>query len=440
MQNYSKDSGEISTRINEDVLRIDKEIDSLDSQITEVSAAVTQILAIIEGFVSNVSDQSSAVTQTSAAIEEMTASINSIAKISEEKADLTVWLIETVRIGSDKVSVSNEQIRDISTDVDNMSDIIGVINSIAAQTNLLAMNAAIEAAHAGEYGKGFAVVADEIRKLAKSTAANAKVISNSLKGAAGKMSSVLSAGGESEKAFKNVAEQVSNFVNAFTEISQSTKEVSEGNKEILNAVASLMQISQEISSGSNEIKLSAEDINNSVNTIQNSSENVLNEVAAVKLRVKEITGAQEAIIETVDWNIDNIKNIEKNVNYFKLQEGIEVSETDRIKRYLTELIVQHQKWLSDASKALDGKLTLDTEQVKHYELCQMGKWLYGEGQEIYGKIDNFKTIVDNHKEFHLTVVSLIENLERGDRSEAFNNFRQIRKIFHTMVVGFKVLL
>ncbi|MDA3939033.1 MAG: methyl-accepting chemotaxis protein [Spirochaetia bacterium] len=440
MQGYSRDAEGISIRINEDVTRIDKEMTSLDIQISEVSSAVTQILATIGNLVSHISGQSSAVTQTSAAIEEMTASINSIAKIASDKSVSTHGLLETVETGKSKVFSSNEQIKDISTDVDNMMDIIGVINSIAAQTNLLAMNAAIEAAHAGEYGKGFAVVADEIRKLAESTAANAKVISNSLKEAVNKMGSVLEAGGESEKAFKNVAEEVTNFVNAFTEITQSTNEVSEGNKEILNAVASLMQISQEISDGSSEIKTSAEDINNSVNTIQESSMSIVNEVTTVKIRAGEISGAQESIIETVDWNSQNIGQIEKNVNYFQLHKGAEVPEADKLKLYITDIIVHHQKWLTEASETLDGHLKLDEESASNYKSCKLGEWLYGEGQTLFGDNEQFVSIVENHREFHSSIVELAVNMEKGNREEAFVFYRQLRKNFHSIVGSFKILL
>lgn len=440
MQNYSKDSEGISLRINEDVVRIDKEMISLDMQIAEVSSAVTEILATIENLVTNITGQTSAVSQTSAAIEQMTASINSISKIAGEKSESTNILIGTVNTGRDKIAISNKQIKDISQDVDNMMSIIGVINSIAAQTNLLAMNAAIEAAHAGEYGRGFAVVADEIRKLAESSAANAKVISTSLKEAVVKMGSVITAGGESEKAFTNVAEEVTNFINAFTEITQSTNEVSEGNKEILSAVASLMQISQEISDGSAEIKTSAQDISTSVNTIHDSSENVTGEVSNVKIRVAEISSSQESIIETVNWNSDNIGKIQENVNYFDLSEGLELSSDSKLNLYITDIIFHHQSWLADASEALDGRHKLDVERASHFESCKLGLWLYGDGQEIFKDNKTFDNIIVDHKLFHTTVVDLANNIENGSRVEAFKNYREIRKLFQQIVSGFKELL
>ncbi len=440
MDNYSRDVEELSNMVNEDVGRIDREMAALDIQIAEVSSAVTQILATIENLVSHITGQSSAVSETSAAIEEMTASINSIANIASEKSESTHVLLERVSSGSRIAAASKDQIKNISGDVDEMMDIIGVINSIAAQTNLLAMNAAIEAAHAGEHGRGFAVVADEIRKLAESSAANAKVISNSLKSTVGKMGSVLEAGEESEKAFLQVAEEVSNFVNAFTEITQSTNEVSEGNKEILSAVSSLMQISQEISDGSSEIKLSAVDINNSVNTIQNASESVVGEVATVKGRVGEIIKAQESIKETVEWNSDSISMIKNDVNYFSLHESIELSRDDKLKVFITEIMGHHQTWLQDASEAITGRLKLDVERARRYESCELGTWVYGEGQEIFGDNEQFKEIVSNHKAFHELVVALSGNIESGNSTAASENYLEIREKFQKIIGGFKALL
>lgn len=440
MQNYSKDAERISGKINYDVDNIEKDMASLDNQILEVSSAASEILATIENLVSQVSNQSSAVTETSAAMEEMTASINSIARIAAEKSDSTRVLIATVENGRNKVSISNEQIKNISTDVDNMMDIIGVINGVAAQTNLLAMNAAIEAAHAGEYGMGFSVVADEIRKLAESTALNAKVISNSLKEAVTKMDIVLNAGEESEKAFMNVAEEVTNFVNAFTEISHSTNEVSEGNKEILNAVKSLMQISLEISDGSSEIKISSQDINKSVNTIKEASRRVVNEVLRVKTGAEEITDTQKDIIEIVEWNNRNIGNIERDMKYFKLKEDINVSRMGLLNLHMTDILIHHHAWTDEAFEAMEGRHKIDINRAAEFKTCRLGKWLDGEGKELFSDNEHYNSIFKEHKGFHSEIVALVENIESGNKDAVFSNYSQIRNYYNKIVIGFRKLI
>lgn len=440
MQNYSKDAEGISSRINDDMISVDKEMTSLDDQVSEVSSAATEILATIENLVSQISNQSSAVTQTSAAIEEMTASINSIAKIATDKSESTKGLFLTVEKGRNKISASNSQIDGISSDINNMMDIIGVINGIAAQTNLLAMNAAIEAAHAGEYGMGFAVVADEIRKLAESSAKNAKEISTSLKGAEGKMQQVLIAGKESESAFISVEEEVTNFVNAFSEITYSTNEVSEGNKEILVAVESLMQISQEISDGSSEIKLSSKDINSSVNKIKNATYSIVKDISKVKIGTKDISNTQANILKIVEWNNKNIVTIGTDVKYFDLQENVEVSSISSLSKHMSEILVHHQKWIEDAYEALEGRHKIDVKSANKYKDCHLGLWIYGEGQKIYGDNESFKAIIEFHRGFHLAVVSLQESLDRGDNDAALADYSEIRKGFHNIVISFQNLI
>jgi len=254
------------------------------------------------------------------------------------------------------------------------------------------------------------------------------------------MGFVSNSGIETKIAFEDVAEEVSNFVNAFVEISQSTSEVSEGNREILNAVESLMQISQGITDGSSNIKLSSEEINKAVSTIKEASKRVVYKVLNVKSGLGDITNAQDDMIRTVDWNSKSIKTIEKNLSYFEISDDVEIPDESKLNLQITELLVHHQKWLADVSRAIGGSMKLDVEEASRYKTCNLGNWLYGEGLEKFEDNELFQKITKDHINFHAAVSSLAENLEQSNFSEVFANYARIHEDFNSIVLNFRKLL
>jgi methyl-accepting chemotaxis protein len=267
----------------------------LNQQNNASSASVAEILAGVTSLASRIESQASAVAQASAAMEEMSASIDSVAKIADRKRAAADELQRITRSGGQKVEELNGLVTDISRQVDDIAEMIRLINSIASQTNLLSMNASIEAAHAGDYGKGFAVVADEIRRLAESTAANSKRITVTLKEIIGKIQGSLEASTESSAAFTRLDGEVTEVVGAFTEIAGSTQELANGGKEILQASGSLLQITEEIRSGSAEMKQGAEDINRALVEITHISAESKQAVDDVATRSAEISTAIDEI-------------------------------------------------------------------------------------------------------------------------------------------------
>ena len=190
--------------------------------------------------------QASAITESSAAVEEMIANIRSVNNTLSKNAQNVRDLLESSELGHSGINEVAVDIREISSESESLLEINQVMQNIASQTNLLSMNAAIEAAHAGQAGRGFAVVADEIRKLAENSNKQSKTISvvlKKIKDSIDKITrstdNVLNKFKVIDSSVKTVAEQESGIFNAMTEQDA-------GSSQIMQAIAQLNEITYQV--------------------------------------------------------------------------------------------------------------------------------------------------------------------------------------------------
>ncbi|MBN1699072.1 MAG: hypothetical protein JW881_16250 [Spirochaetales bacterium] len=257
---------------------------------------LTETLSSIKMIGNRITEQMGSMEENSASIVEMTESITSVYRLTEESMKITKELEEASEEGNDSVSDTIEAINDVARFSDKVKDAIEVIGTIADQTNILAMNAAIEAAHAGEFGKGFAVVADEVRKLAELSATSANEILDTIEQMTRMITTGVSLSQKSGGSLVEITEGMMKSTQLVTEISSAMSQQSAGAHDINSSFSQLLKITEELgefienqSRLNDEIKNRMAELMNYSLTMKDAVEILIRSNITVKEKVREVT-------------------------------------------------------------------------------------------------------------------------------------------------------
>ena len=404
---------DIARSINRFIDNIESLVKSLMKSVASVSSSGSELFDITERSIELTRKQQASTSEVATAVNEMTATAQEVAQHAASTSSFTQEAsersrtsydtvqdsIRTIHVMAENVGSTVDMINRVNEQTSEIHTILDVIHGIAEQTNLLALNAAIEAARAGEQGRGFAVVADEVRSLAQRTQQATGQINEMI-------TDLLKVTKDTTDVINHSQEHVHELVDVANASGEALQAITDGMQQINDTV-------YQIASAAEEQSQVSDDINRSVVSIAEGADETAQGAGRIMLGSSSM-GTELTSLMAI-------------VRRFKVS-----------KDPATELAVArsaHQAWKMRLRTFLDGAGSISMAQAVSAHDCDFGKWFYGEGHDFCSREADLKAVENPHIEMHELIKQIVKAKESGDQAKAEDLYHKVCDLSEMIVAG-----
>ncbi len=450
------DAGAAAQQVAQTIQEVAAGTTQQTESVAQANNTVQQVAQAVDGVAQGAQEQARAVSESMDRVTQIASAVDRVtegaqhgalqateaARVAQAGAETVAATVDGMEAIKHKVNLSAQRVQEMGDRSQQIGAIVETIDDIAAQTNLLALNAAIEAARAGEHGKGFAVVADEVRKLAEKSAAATREIADLIKTIQHTVTDAVTAmedgrreveagvvrASESGQALTDILHTVENVQQQVSQISAAAQEMSASSEDLVRAMESVSAVVEENTASTEEMAAGSAEVTEVINTIASVSQQNGAAVQEVNAAAEEMSAQVEQVADSARTLNELARDLTLTVAEFKFS----AEQTDLAQQL--ELFRQaHLHWIDRLQEMLRGRITLDENTLEDHTECALGKWYSGPAADPYRHMSEFQALENTHLEFHKLCYNTALNHNQGDAEVAAAELSRATEASHKIV-------